>query len=62
MKLNGKEVLICDCESTMKLPEKALKKLFNVGEVNINTHLCRAQIGNFKNAVAEVDPLLVTCT
>ncbi len=62
MKLNGKEVLICDCEGTMELPEKALKKLFNVGELNINTHLCRAQIGNFNNAVSEGEPLLVTCT
>ena len=62
MKLNGKEVLICDCEGTMKLPEKALKKIFGSEEININTHLCRAQIGNFTNAVSEGAPLLVTCT
>jgi len=62
MKLNGKEVLICDCEGTMKMPEKALTKLFDSGEVKINTHLCRAQIGNFNNAVSGGEPLLVTCT
>ena len=52
MKLNGKEILICDCEGTMKLPEKALAKLFD-GDVVVNTHLCRAQIANFTNAVSE---------
>jgi ferredoxin len=62
MKLNGKEVLICNCEGTMKLPEKALTKLFGSGKININDHLCRAQIGNFTNAVSEGTPLLVTCT
>jgi ferredoxin len=62
MKLNDKEVLICDCEGTMKLPDKALKKIFNSGELTINTHLCRAQIRNFNNAVAGGEPMLVTCT
>ncbi|MGY9000611.1 MAG: 4Fe-4S dicluster domain-containing protein [Rhodospirillales bacterium] len=62
MKLNGKEILLCDCEGTMKLPEKALAKLFGAGEIKINTHLCRAQIGNFTNAVSSTTPLLVACT
>jgi ferredoxin len=62
MKLNGKEVLICDCEGTMKLPEKGLKKLFGGADVKVNTHLCRAQIGNFNNAVSADMPLLVACT
>jgi len=62
MKLNGKEVLLCNCEGTMKLPEKALAKLFDDGDLNINTHLCRAQIGNLTRAVSEGSPLLVACT
>ena len=62
MKLNGKEILICDCEGTMKLPDKALTKIFNAGEVIVNTHLCRAQIGNFNNAVSDGEPMLVACT
>ena len=62
MKLNGKEVLICDCEGTIKLPEKVLKKLFNNEKLNINTHLCRAQISNFNDAVSGGEPLLVSCT
>ena len=62
MKLNGKEILICDCEGTMKLPDKALTKIFNAGEVIVNTHLCRAQIGNFNNAVSHGEPMLVACT
>lgn len=61
MKLNGKEILICDCEGTMKLPEKALAKLFD-GDVVVNTHLCRAQIANFTNAVSEGAPMVVACT
>ena len=62
MKLNGKEVLICDCEGTIKLPEKVLKKLFNNEKLNINTHLCRAQISNFNDAISGGEPLLVSCT
>ncbi len=62
MKLDGKEVLLCDCEGTMKLPGKALAKLFDGEKIKINTHLCRAQIGNFSNAVSDGSPLLVACT
>ena len=62
MKLNGKEVLICDCEGTIELPEKVLNKLFNNEKLNINTHLCRAQISNFNSAVSTGEPLLIACT
>ena len=61
MKLNGKEILICDCEGTMKLPKKSLAKFFD-GDININTHLCRAQLANFTAAVSAGEPMIVACT
>ena len=62
MKLNGKQLLICDCEGTIDLPQKELEKLFDGDEVVVNTHLCRSQIGNFTVAVEKGDPLIVACT
>ena len=62
MKLKGKEVLICDCEGTMPLLEKDLGKLFDDPKIQINTHLCRTQIGNFSTAVSGDGPIIVACT
>ena len=62
MKLNGKQILICDCEGTIDLPKKALEKLFGTDDITVNTHLCRTQIGNFTNAVAAGEPMIVACT
>ena len=56
MKLNGKQVLICDCEGTIDLPQKALEKLFGSDDITVNTHLYRAQIANFKSANTESQP------
>ena len=62
MKLNGKTILLCDCEGTMDLDAKSLEKFFGGGKVPINTHLCRAQIANFTQALEGGEPVIVACT
>lgn len=62
MRLNGKNILLCDCEGTMDLNAKSLAKLFGGEKVEINTHLCRVQIANFTHAVSEGEPVVVACT
>ena len=62
MKINDKNVLICDCEGTIKYDKKTLSKLFDGAQVEINTHLCRSQIENFSKSVAEGEPMVVACT
>lgn len=62
MKLNGKNILLCDCEGTMDLDAKSLEKFFGGGKVPINTHLCRVQIANFTQALEGGEPVIVACT
>ncbi len=62
MEINGKTVLVCDCEGTMPLDAKALAKALGVAGLELNTQLCRAQLGNFQRAVIGDAPVLVACT
>ncbi len=62
MKLNGKTVLVCDCNGTMRVDGGALAKACGTGEVRVSTALCRGQIGTFEAATASDDPILVACT
>jgi ferredoxin len=68
MRLGDKTVLVCDCTGTMPLDGKALRKACSaaagtdVGEVETNTILCRAQIGNFETALKTGEKLLIACT
>ena len=62
MKLNGKNILLCDCEGTMDLDAKSLEKFFGGGKAPINTHLCRVQIANFTQALDGGEPVIVACT
>ena len=63
MELNGKTVLICDCEATIPLDGRALAKACRSdGTPAVNTHLCRAQLDNFRAALRRDAPLLVACT
>jgi ferredoxin len=50
MEIDGKTVLVCDCEGTMKL------------DGTVNTQLCRAQLANFERALAGDKGLVVACT
>jgi ferredoxin len=62
MKLQGKQVLVCNCEGTMSLDGGALAKACGVDKLTLNSHLCRAQLANFQNALSDSDPVLVACT
>ena len=63
MKINGKRVLLCDCEGTMNIDAKGLAKACNVDETPmINTQLCRSQLNNFEQALSKDEPLVVCCT
>ena len=58
MKLNGKEVLVCNCEGTMTIDSKALAKACQgsdkkgggkkAEELSVASHLCRTQIEEFQ--------------
>ena len=62
MKINEKEVLVCNCEDTMALDGKALAKALGGGKITVHRHLCRAQLDEFERAAAGGSPLLVACT
>ena len=66
MKLNGKTVLVCDCEKTMPLTGGGLAKACRAagaeGDPDLQTQLCRAQLANFQQAIQGEDPVLVACT
>jgi ferredoxin len=62
MEINGKTILVCDCEGTMTLDGKALAKALGGDDLAVNKQLCRAQIENFKDNAAKGTPLLVACT
>ena len=62
MELNGKTVLVCDCNGTMRVDGDALAKACGMRAGRVSTALCRAQIGAFEAASAGEQPLLVACT
>ncbi len=63
MELNGRKVLLCNCEGTMTLDGKALARACGAkGAPDIASQLCRAQIDNFRDAVKGGGKLLVACT
>jgi ferredoxin len=66
MEMRGKRVLVCDCESTMPLEESKLTRACQAvgaeGGAELNTQLCRAQLGNFQRAIIGDMPVVVACT
>lgn len=66
MEMGGKRVLVCNCEASMPLDEKALTKACQAagasGEADLNSQLCRAQLGNFQQAILGDQPVIVACT
>jgi hypothetical protein len=49
MKLNGYEILVCNCERTMTLDGKKLCKAAGADgdEPDVYSTLCRAEVGQF---------------
>ncbi|PIW29726.1 MAG: 4Fe-4S ferredoxin [Rhodospirillales bacterium CG15_BIG_FIL_POST_REV_8_21_14_020_66_15] len=71
MKLNRKNVLVCDCEGTMTIDGRALAKACAQGgdadgDLRVATHLCRRQIEEFQRVAGAAgqagETLLVACT
>ncbi|HEY5598458.1 MAG TPA: 4Fe-4S dicluster domain-containing protein, partial [Kiloniellales bacterium] len=66
VELGGKRVLVCNCEATMPLEAGALGKVCRAiggtGEIEVHSQLCRAQLGNFQQAIRGGQPVLVACT
>jgi ferredoxin len=62
MDLKGKKLLVCDCNGTMVLDGKALARACGHDHLEVNTLLCRSQLGNFDAAVKDGKPVIVACT
>ena len=66
MEMRGRRVLLCDCEKTMPLEAKALEKACRAagatGELDLETQLCRAQLGSLQQALLGDAPVMVACT
>ena len=66
MKIEGKRLVVCNCERTMPLDRRKLEKALTAagaqGELEIETQLCRAQLANFEGAISHGEAVLVACT
>ncbi|MHA1598716.1 MAG: 4Fe-4S dicluster domain-containing protein [Alphaproteobacteria bacterium] len=62
MKANGKTVLVCDCEGSMKLDAESLAGAFDGDVPFVNTQMCRSQLDNFRDAITDGEPVIVCCT
>lgn len=65
MRLEGKSLLVCDCEGSMPLDGKALARACGQPAkeaAELATQLCRAQVDRFQKALDAGEPLLVACT
>src|SRR5215469_203001 len=67
MEVNGKRLLVCDCNGTMPLDGKALAAACAGGrtphaDLEIHTFLCRTQLAKFEAALREERPVIVACT
>jgi Pyruvate/2-oxoacid:ferredoxin oxidoreductase delta subunit len=62
MAIEGKRVLVCDCEGTMPLDGKALAKACGAGPDKLATQLCGTELGRFVAALKDATPLIVACT
>ena len=61
-KLEGKKLLVCNCERTMALDGKALGAALGTGELKVATQLCRAQLSVFEGEAQGADEVIVACT
>ena len=63
MEINGKTVLVCDCNGTMSIDGKALAKACGAAPgLDVNTLLCRSQVSNLERALHAGLPVVVACT
>ena len=57
-----KNIVICSCEDTMVLDEKAVERGCRGAKVTTARHLCRSQIDRFQTALQGDTPLTIGCT
>ncbi len=66
MEMRGKRILVCNCDETIPLDAGRLAKACQAagasGELELNSQLCRAQLGNFQDAILGEQPVLIACT
>ena len=66
MEMRNRRVLLCDCEKTMPLDAKGLEKACRAagatGDLDLETQLCRAQLGNVQQALLGDGPVMIGCT
>mgnify|MGYP006114915913 CR=1 FL=1 len=69
MKLNNQEVLVCNCEGTMSIDEKALSRacaatpnIDSDGELSVAGQLCRGEIEEFMRLAKDSEKLLIACS
>ncbi|MCG8560532.1 MAG: 4Fe-4S dicluster domain-containing protein [Hyphomicrobiales bacterium] len=63
LQVNGRQLLVCNCERTMEIDGDNLKAgLGGDGDLTVHAHLCRAQVETFGRALDTGEPLLVACT
>jgi ferredoxin len=56
-----RQIILCSCENTMPLDADAVRTACRA-QVTTANHLCRAEIGKFRSALAQGLPLTVACT
>ncbi len=63
MRVNGRRILLCDCERTMTLDGAALAAGLGADAApRIHTNLCRRETAAYEQALAGEDDVLVACT
>lgn len=64
MEIDGKRVLVCDCEGTMPLDGKALARACKAvpDAKGLATQLCGTELGRFVEALGDGKELIVACT
>jgi len=62
MEVNGRTVLVCNCEGTMPLDGAKLGQACKAGEPRVATQLCRGELDRFDAALSAGGSVLVACT
>jgi len=57
-----RNVLICSCDDTMPLDERAVKRACRGAQVDAAHQLCRLELETFRKTAAGGEPLTVACT
>ena len=57
-----KTILMCSCEDTMRLDKSAVQRGCRNSEIATFSHLCRAELDQFRKAAKAEGSLTVGCT